>query len=139
MKKKVLLLSFVFVLLVYAVLFTYVFAISPIIKEKSTSGWLAEEEAKKPKYKEKSVCGECHFDTYKALISGNHSSLECEVCHGVGYNHSRFRTSESIVIDTSRDACMVCHKEVDGREAIHTVSEDHYAGVKCVVCHSPHG
>jgi excinuclease UvrABC ATPase subunit len=139
MKKKVLFLSFLFALLVYGVLFTYVFAISPIIKEKSISGWLVEEETKKPKYMEKFVCGECHFEVYKALISGNHSSLECEVCHGVGYDHSRYRTADSIVVDSSRDACLTCHKDVEGREVIHTVGEDHHTGVKCVVCHSPHG
>ena len=138
MRKKVLLLSLIFAVIVYGVLLTYVFAISPIIKENSVKTWIQTEEAKKPKYKQKEVCGECHYEIYLELEKGNHSLLECEVCHGVGYKHTMYRSEESITIDTSREACLICHEDIKGRKAIHTVGIDHHAGIKCVVCHSPH-
>jgi hypothetical protein len=139
MKRKVLVLSFIFAVVVYGVLFTYVFVISPALKENSISSWLAEETEKKPKYRESEVCSECHFEVYTSLLGGNHSTLECEVCHGSGYGHTKYRTSESIVIDDSRDSCLVCHKEIPGRKAVTTIGEDHHVGVKCIVCHEPHG
>ncbi len=138
MKKKVILLSLAFAILVYGVLLTYVFAISPMIKEKSVATWIKTEESRKVKYEQKEVCEQCHYQIYLKLMNGNHSSLECEVCHGAGYKHTMYRNEESITINDSRDACLICHEDIKGRKAIETVPEDHHAGVKCVVCHSPH-
>jgi len=139
MRKKVIVLSLILAIVIYGVLLIYVFAVSPSIKEKSISKWIQKEVSREPKYKEREICSECHFEVYKMLIEGNHSSLECEVCHGVGDKHTIYRTKESIRVDDSRDSCLVCHKSIPGRKAIATVGEDHYVGVKCVVCHNTHG
>jgi len=139
MRKKVIVLSFILAVIVYGVLFTYVFAVSPAIKEESINKWLNKELSKEPKYQEKEVCSECHIEVYKKLIENYHSSLECEVCHGVGNKHAVYRTKESIRVDNSRDSCLICHKSIPGRTAIPTVGEDHHVGVKCIVCHEAHG
>ncbi len=138
MRRRVLVYTFLLAVLVYGVLLTYVFAVSPAMKEKYVESWVQKELAKKPKYKEMVVCRECHFEIYAELIGGKHSSVECEDCHGVGYEHAKLRTASSIIIDESRDACLVCHLSIPGRNAVTTVGEDHHPGVKCVVCHEPH-
>ncbi|MEM0331643.1 MAG: multiheme c-type cytochrome [Archaeoglobaceae archaeon] len=167
MRKKALLIGIGITAIVYALAFSYIFLISPILLEQGVpwigsivpvqikelpivrdivagvekgyiSNWFEKELSKKAKYKENEVCGECHKEYLDLIISSNHSSLACESCHGVGEEHSKLRTAWSIVVDRSRDACMSCHLNVSGREAIVTVDENHYPGVKCVVCHDAH-
>lgn len=121
----------------YGALYVYSFHVSPAIKEKSIEAWIEKELSKKPSYMESAVCGECHLKVYKIWSTGNHSTVECETCHGAGNEHTKLRNKASIVLDDSRDSCMVCHKKIVGRE-ITVVSEEHGSGVKCTYCHNPH-
>ncbi|MEM2176712.1 MAG: multiheme c-type cytochrome [Archaeoglobaceae archaeon] len=121
----------------YSVLYVYTFHVSPGIKEKSIEAWIEKELSRKPSYMESAICKECHLKIYNTWNAGNHSKVECETCHGAGYEHTKFRNSASIVLDNSRDSCMVCHKRITARE-ITVVSEDHGSGVKCTYCHDPH-
>ncbi len=138
MKRRVLLLSLLLAAVVYGVLFTYVFAISPAIKGGSVASWLEKETSKELKYRQAEVCSECHAETYKEILGGSHATVECENCHGAGVEHTIYRTADSITIDDSREACMVCHKSIPGRTAVETVDDAHHPGVKCAVCHNPH-
>uniref|UniRef100_A0A7J3M555 Cytochrome c-552/4 domain-containing protein n=1 Tax=Archaeoglobus fulgidus TaxID=2234 RepID=A0A7J3M555_ARCFL len=123
---------------VYGGVFVYTFNLSPMIKEQSIENWLQIESSKSISYMESSICRECHLKLYKNWTMGNHSSVECESCHDYGAEHVKFRSSSSILVEKSRDSCLVCHREVTGRDAIKSVSYDHGSGVICTYCHDPH-
>lgn len=134
--------SWLFVLVlglaVYAGLFVYTFSFSQIVKERSIEKWLEIESRKSVSYVEGSVCRECHSKVYKIWIAGNHSRVECESCHGHAAEHVKLRNIGSVVVEKTRDSCLVCHKQIIGREIIATVSEGHGSGVICIFCHDPH-
>ena len=136
MKLKTIILSLAFAAIVYLVLFTYVFGVSPYIKQESMATWLVIEGSKEQKYSDTKICLECHYDTYKGMK--NHSSVNCEACHGSGKEHTLRRSEESIKIERSRNACLKCHLDIPGRSVIDTVNESHNQGILCVVCHNPH-
>ncbi|MEM4472761.1 MAG: hypothetical protein QXK03_04015 [Archaeoglobaceae archaeon] len=121
----------------YGALYVYTFKVSPKIKESSFEKWIEKEERKEISFVQSSVCRECHLKIYKIWISGNHSSVECESCHGAGGKHVKLRVTGSIVVDKSRDSCLICHKELPGR-IVSTVSEGHGSGVICIYCHDAH-
>ncbi len=138
MERKVILISLLIAVIVYGTLFVYVFGISPFIREKYQHEWVKEILSREVKFKGDNVCKQCHIKQYKELMAGKHATVPCEDCHGVGYNHTIYRTKQSIVINTSREACLICHEKIPGRTAIETVNVSHHAGVKCIVCHNPH-
>lgn len=123
---------------IYGGLYVYTFNISPTIKEQSIENWIKKESTKSFSYLESSICRECHLKIYKVWISGNHSTVECESCHGYGAEHVKTRSASSIVVEKSRESCLLCHKKIAGREAITTVNEGHGSGVICTFCHDAH-
>lgn len=125
-------------LAVYGGVFVYTFNLSPVIREQSIENWLQIESAKSVSYMESSICRECHLKVYKNWSVGNHSTVECEACHGYGADHVKLRSKGSIVVEKTRDSCLVCHKQLAGRETIKTVSYNHGSGVICTYCHDPH-
>lgn len=124
-------------LIIYSIVLTYIFLVSPGLVEIYHEEWIKAELSKKPKYVENKICKECHLKEYKKLSEGEHSSLACMSCHEA-FEHVKLRTAESVRTDDSRNVCLVCHLEVPGRKAISTVDDFHYPGVKCIVCHDPH-
>jgi DnaJ-class molecular chaperone len=128
----------IFAILVYGALYVYTFHLSPVVKEKSVENWVEKEKERKVSFVQSEVCRECHLKVYRTWISGNHSSVECEVCHGYGAEHVKLRTKESVIVEKSRDSCLICHKEIAGRTAIKVVDEGHGSGVICTYCHDPH-
>uniref|UniRef100_A0A7J2TJM1 Cytochrome c-552/4 domain-containing protein n=1 Tax=Archaeoglobus fulgidus TaxID=2234 RepID=A0A7J2TJM1_ARCFL len=128
----------IFAMIVYGSLYAYTFHLSPAVKEKSFEEWIKIEENKRISFLQSDVCRECHLKVYRIWMSGNHSSVECEVCHGAGAEHAKLRVKESIVVEKSRDFCLICHGEISGRTAISVVSEGHGSGVICTYCHDPH-
>jgi RNase P subunit RPR2 len=135
-KRKTMVLGLGFAALVYLVLFFYVFGFAPMITSSSQSKWVEIELSKEPKFSDTEICKECHYQLYIGMK--NHSTVNCEACHGSGVEHTIKRSSDTIVIDKTRDACLKCHLDVEGRDVIETVNETHHAGVYCVVCHDPH-
>ncbi|MDK2795283.1 MAG: hypothetical protein PWQ58_482 [Archaeoglobaceae archaeon] len=131
------LLVLIFAIAVYGVVLAYTFGISPIVKENSIESWNQKEASRAPVYVQSDACKQCHLDVFTASTSGNHSTVECSACHGSGREHASLRTAESILIEDTRDACMICHKNIAGRN-IATVDESHGSGVRCSYCHDPH-
>lgn len=136
MKRKTIILGLGFVALVYLVLFSYTYGFAPTVSSSSQAAWLKTELSHEPKFSDTEICKECHYQLYVGMI--NHSTVNCEACHGSGVEHTIKRTNDTIEINKSRDACLKCHLDVGGRNVIHTVSDRHHAGVYCVVCHNPH-
>lgn len=128
---------FIGAILIYGLVLAYTFLISPLIREESVVLAIEEEMGKEAIYVQINVCRQCHLDVFKELVEGNHSTLECATCHGIGKDHATLRTKESIIVEDTRDACMLCHKSIAGRN-IATVEENHGSGVKCSYCHDPH-
>ncbi|MEG9195011.1 MAG: hypothetical protein V6S10_06790 [Candidatus Methanoglobus sp.] len=124
-------------ILIYAAVLVYTFIISPYIKEESTVLAIEEEMGKEPVHVQSEVCKQCHLEVFTNLSLGNHSGVECAACHGTGKEHVKLRTAGSIVVEDTRDACMICHKKIAGRN-IPTVEENHGSGVRCSYCHDPH-
>ncbi|MEM2189851.1 MAG: hypothetical protein QW540_00275 [Archaeoglobaceae archaeon] len=128
---------FIGAILIYGLVLAYTFLISPFIKEESVVLAIEEEMGKEAIYVQSDVCKQCHLETFTALSLGNHSTVECASCHGTGKEHAKLRTAQSIVVEDTRDACMVCHKNIAGRN-IAVVEDNHGSGVRCSYCHEPH-
>lgn len=128
----------VLALAIYGGVLIYTFNVSPIVKERSIENWLQIESSRSISYVESSLCRECHLKVYRDWSSGNHSSVECESCHGYAAEHVKLRSKDSIVVEKTRDSCLVCHKQLPGRVAIKTVADEHGSGVICTYCHDPH-
>jgi|GEM_PF-748387 len=131
------LLVLLFAVAVYGVVLAYTFAVSPAVKGSSIESWLQKEISNKPVFVQSDVCRQCHLDAFIAISSGKHSTVECAACHGAGVEHAKLRTKESILVEDTRDACMICHKTIAGRN-IATVDDAHGKGVRCSYCHDPH-
>lgn len=136
MKVKTIVLGLGFAAVVYIVLFAYVFGFAPIVTNSSQEKWLQIELSREPKFSDTSICMECHYELYVGMK--NHSGVNCEVCHGAGMEHTIKRTPDTIEVNKTRDACLNCHLDISGRNAVVTVNDTHYAGIYCVVCHNPH-
>ncbi|MCS7130143.1 MAG: hypothetical protein NZ872_01850 [Archaeoglobaceae archaeon] len=127
----------IFAVAIYGIVIAYTFGYSPMVKQSSIEKWMEKEMSKKPSYVESEVCKQCHLQTHTKWSLGNHSTVECVNCHGTGEEHAKLRTKESIIVEDTRDTCMLCHKKIAGRN-IATVEENHGSGVRCSYCHDPH-
>ena len=138
--KRAIVFGISFAILVYTILFVYAFVISPPLKEKSASKWIENEKKKEIKFMGINVCKECHYEVYQKLIAGNHSTVSCEACHGVGREHALTRSPESVEIkkEESWELCLKCHVEIPANKAVETITPEHAKGVYCVVCHDAH-
>lgn len=86
-------------------------------------------------------CGECHRKVFNAVALGEHSSMNCQTCHGPAAKHLKKPAAWSPVVKGTAEACAACHKKIAGRldERIATVKPLlHSGGVDCVRCHNPH-
>jgi hypothetical protein len=90
-------------------------------------------------YLDQQVCDSCHADNHGSWAGSKHSGVSCESCHGPGKAH--VEDGASLIIDTSRDFCALCHAEIIGRPAgfPQVDTEIHGGQSDCVKCHDPHG
>ncbi|MEW6033870.1 MAG: cytochrome c3 family protein [Chloroflexota bacterium] len=99
----------------------------------------ANEWASLPaQYAESSVCSSCHADKYGAWKESVHSTVNCEDCHSPGKAH--IEEGKTLVADTSRELCGLCHAKVIGRpRSFPQVDIKTHGGVSiCTTCHNPH-
>jgi len=103
--------------------------------------------ARAPRLQGSASCLECHKFQSQINAKDVHRTVQCEDCHGPGDAHAKEAKSDNIVIDRSRDACLVCHRLLSARPgAFAQVSwRDHFKqmGVTddktaCVACHDAH-
>jgi hypothetical protein len=94
-----------------------------------------------------SRCAECHDDKAKLHDKDVHSRVPCETCHGPGGAHVAAEGDGPIRVPKGKDACLVCHRRLDGRPGDFPQIrwQEHYraAGVTdesiaCTACHDPH-
>lgn len=88
-----------------------------------------------------SECGQCHQDKLQALSKGEHSSLNCQTCHGPAAKHVKKPDEQSPKVAGSAELCGACHKDIAGRDGqqIKTVQlQTHSGGLECAECHNPH-
>ena len=98
-----------------------------------------EEWASQPmQYADPAFCNSCHQDNHGAWEKSEHSTVSCENCHGPGEVHVEKGTS--LVIDTSREACGVCHARLLSRpdDFPQIDLEEHGGQSACIACHNPH-
>ena len=85
-------------------------------------------------------CGLCHSPVLELKLSGNHSGLSCEVCHGPAAAHVAAPMDTQPSAPTERVLCPVCHSynaaRPTGFPQIDPVA--HNPLVPCVTCHEAH-
>ncbi|RLI83641.1 hypothetical protein DRP07_03095 [Archaeoglobales archaeon] len=138
--KKAVIFGLAFAAIVYIALLSYVLIISMPSKEESKEKWIETEKEKEISFAGMDVCRECHFETYKVLMSGNHSTVSCEACHWVGKEHVIKKDAESVKIkrNESWDLCLKCHLKTPANKIKTIIPSEHAKGLYCVVCHEPH-
>ena len=85
-----------------------------------------------------SVCIDCHQAEYSMWEKGNHSTVNCENCHGPASTH--IVTGARPVVDTSRELCGLCHAKLIARPSdFPQVDIEEMGGhEECITCHDPH-
>ena len=97
----------------------------------------------------KDVCDDCHLhdEIWKKAAGGAHQVIACENCHGPARGHAvESQARVKLTVNTSPDACLICHAKVQGRPDSHkqidlrehSSSWDFKIGDKCIECHDPH-
>lgn len=89
-------------------------------------------------YTSSSVCLDCHQDKYGLWEKSNHKTVSCESCHGPVRAH--LETRASLVVDTSRELCGLCHARLVSRPSdFPQVDMAEMGGqAECATCHDPH-
>ncbi|MCS7040340.1 MAG: cytochrome c3 family protein [Caldilineales bacterium] len=99
---------------------------------------LAEAATPEPVFAGRKACLECHEDIQEKLLKGEHKTIGCESCHGVGREHAQ---NPDVKLGRIGDSgCLRCHEDNGARPAWIKVIvvKDHYRGDKCAGCHVPH-
>jgi len=85
-------------------------------------------------------CGLCHGSVLERRLTGNHSGLSCEVCHGPAAAHVAAPMDTKPSAPTERTLCPVCHSydaaRPTGFPQIDPVA--HNPLMPCVTCHEAH-
>ncbi len=108
---------------------------------------LAEQMEMPLVHMESAFCMDCHQEQHTDWRSGNHRTVNCEVCHGHWEIHNgNLKTMTAV---KGNDACLLCHQALTGRPAslsqvkslaLH-LAEKEKSGTDaqtCVECHDPH-
>jgi hypothetical protein len=132
------------VLLTLVIIGTYLTArafLTP--KSFGENGWYRAEALKElasrpPVFAGRKACDECHSDHMQKLAKGDHKTLGCETCHGVGQAHVDNPDIKLEKLTFSH--CVRCHEASPSRPAWlkQVKSREHYTGQRCTECHSPH-
>jgi len=94
-----------------------------------------------PKYMDKETCAMCHDSIAEFKNQGSHISLQCEICHGVGYLHIDDPEANQMEIFGDNSLCLRCHLANPARPQDlikQIVPDDHGEGEECLTCHNPH-
>ena len=85
-----------------------------------------------------SICVDCHQEQYGMWGKGDHRTVNCETCHGPAMAH--VETGAVPMVDTSRELCEVCHRQLISRpSSFPQVDMVEMGGdEECVTCHDPH-
>lgn len=94
-----------------------------------------------PKFVDKETCAMCHDSIAEFKNQGNHISLQCELCHGVGYLHVDDPEQNHMEIINNATLCLRCHLKNPARseDVIKQIDPaEHGEGEDCITCHNPH-
>lgn len=92
-------------------------------------------------YSGQQACIECHQDIEDLKITGLHSEIRCEACHGPGQKHFISGDVADIFKPSGREACGKCHDIIPGRPKDAVIQVDlgqHNVGKDCTDCHNAH-
>jgi hypothetical protein len=96
--------------------------------------------AQEIKYAGHQRCAVCHSALERRRLSGNHSGVACEVCHGPAMAHTTAPGDIKPSIPRERAFCPLCHSynaaRPSGFAQIDPVA--HNPLTPCVECHDPH-
>lgn len=92
------------------------------------------------KYLGASSCQSCHRDQHASWDNSQHRSVNCETCHGPGYQHVGNPAGVDMDRPESRDLCARCHNRVYAKPSPFAQVDvsTHGGDEACVSCHSPH-
>lgn len=105
-----------------------------------------EEKARLPRHAGRDACAKCHDDIAATHAKDAHASIECESCHGPGWEHI-VNSDVEVPRPNSKGECLTCHRLLDARPGSFPQVDwqKHYQfvgvkdpGVACVRCHSAH-
>ena len=98
----------------------------------------AEWASQPVRYADPVRCSTCHQDKHGTWEESEHSTVSCENCHGPGEEHVEKQVS--LVLDTSREACGVCHAKLLARpdDFPQVDLKEHGGQSECIACHNPH-
>jgi len=111
---------------------------------------VAEHRDKPIRHGGNEACATCHDAEYANLSSGEHASVQCELCHGPVASHVDLEEGELVAempIRRSRELCELCHRHLEARPAEFPQIDvrEHLlaAGAEltddaCFDCHDPH-
>jgi len=91
-----------------------------------------------PVFAGRKACLECHEDIQAKLFKGEHKTIGCESCHGVGQEH--VDNHDVKLIKIGDNGCLRCHEASASRPAwLKQIDpKEHYREDKCTGCHVPH-
>jgi len=102
---------------------------------------LKEIAYKTPKFVQMDDCAACHDSIAELKSSGEHKSLQCEICHGAGYQHIDDPEGNKELLPSGRQFCLRCHTLNPARsnDEIKQVDPiEHNTDEECITCHNPH-
>lgn len=105
------------------------------------AGNVDEWKAMPSHYRAGNDCADCHFDKDEMAETSMHGIIQCENCHGAGFDHPQ--DPPRLAIDRSREQCLRCHALLpypgsDRGTLVGIENEEHNPGLACVDCHNPH-
>ncbi|MBL6964154.1 MAG: hypothetical protein ISR55_10040 [Bacteroidetes bacterium] len=102
---------------------------------------LDEIASQEVKFMGNQSCVACHDSIGTLLIEGYHDYLQCEVCHGPGYQHNVNPVTYHLLKPMERTDCAKCHSQNKARAEDGIIQQDidnHHPERKCIECHNPH-
>ncbi|PLW97994.1 MAG: hypothetical protein C0591_05415 [Marinilabiliales bacterium] len=102
---------------------------------------LEEISSTEIKYVQMDDCAMCHDSIAELKNSGLHATLQCEVCHGPGFNHIEDYENNRMEIPNEGQFCMRCHimNAASPKKVIKQIDAvEHAEGEDCITCHNPH-
>ena len=134
-------------LIVFAVLIGIMFGLKYFLTPESWREFgpyrgdaLDEISAMDIKYVQMDDCAMCHDSIAELKNGGEHLSIQCEMCHGPGFNHIEDETSP-MEMPEGREFCLRCHTVNPARpqDVIKQIDPaEHNADEECITCHNPH-
>jgi hypothetical protein len=99
---------------------------------------LAELASRPTVFAGRKACLECHEDIQNQLFKGEHKTIGCESCHGVGKEHAE--NPDVKLVKIGDNGCLRCHEASPSRPSWlkQINSKEHYHEDKCAGCHVPH-